>query len=211
MRKYWSVCSWLFVAFLGLFFLSGCGSPKSAVTRHYRVDQETDTGHNFLIFTNDAKVDGETKVRQDGKPETNTPIDATIPLGGKATAAAEGVGLAKDLLETVEPGNAPPASVPSLPADDDGVTKEEGTWWGRHNGDRPTWYFTKKMSEYPESFRVVIPGCDTVDVINDGHRYCSDGTSDCTNGILAKQSDVSGRGLAVVAPKSCESEVARLE
>ena len=79
-----------------------------------------------------------------------------------------------------------------------GVT-EYGRYVGRTNGSRPTWYFSKTMSRYPSSFRLVIPGCTSgLTVSNNGSRWES-------GGYLAKQSDVAGRGLAVLAPSSCSS------
>lgn len=81
---------------------------------------------------------------------------------------------------------------------------ETGVYWGRHNGNRPTWYFQKKMRDYPSSFRLDIPGCATgLQVSNNGHRWSS-------GGYIAKQSDVSGRGLAVVAPAACGSRNAKI-
>ena len=77
-----------------------------------------------------------------------------------------------------------------------GVT-ETGTYWGRHNGNRPTFYFWKSMSSYPSTFQVSISGCiSNWTVKNNGHRYEG-------GGYLAKQSDVPGRGLVVVGPASC--------
>lgn len=82
-----------------------------------------------------------------------------------------------------------------------GIT-EYGTYHGRTNGDRPTWYFTKDMDDYPSEFELNVPDCSTgITVTNNGTRWES-------GGYLAKQSDVSGRGLAVLAPSSCDSETA---
>ena len=53
-----------------------------------------------------------------------------------------------------------------------GETYEEGLYWGRHNGDRPTWYFSKPMRDYPQQFTVVVEGCATVYVTsNNGDRF----------------------------------------
>ena len=71
---------------------------------------------------------------------------------------------------------------------------EVGRYHRRANGDRPIWYFKKNMEKYPKSFRVVIPGfIDEVVVNQDGKRY--NGKS---GGLLIKQSDVSGRGMAII-------------
>ena len=82
---------------------------------------------------------------------------------------------------------------------------EEGRYAGRHNGDRATWYFSKPMRDYPQQFTVVVDGCVTVEVpSNNGTRYVSG------DGTIVKQSDVRGRGLAVVVPSSCHSRTAHL-
>ncbi len=70
------------------------------------------------------------------------------------------------------------------------LVEEEGIWWGIHNGGRPTFYFTHLMKHYPPTFIVEMDGCETVEVINNGHRFE-------TNKLIVKQSDVSGRGMAL--------------
>lgn len=77
-------------------------------------------------------------------------------------------------------------------------------YWGRYNGDRPTWYGALNMSQYPSPMRVVIPGCLDKLIAHDGKRY-DDGS------LIVKQSDVSGRGLAVVYSASCKGKVCYLE
>ncbi len=82
---------------------------------------------------------------------------------------------------------------------------EEGRYAGRHNGDRPTWYFSRPMRDYPQQFTVVVDGCVTVEVpSNNGTRYVS------SDGTIVKQSDVSGRGMAVVTSSSCHSKTAHI-
>lgn len=84
-------------------------------------------------------------------------------------------------------------------ADTQGNVREDGSYHGRHNGDRPTWYFSKNMSDYPQTFTVVIEGCSETTVTdNNGERY-EEGW------VVVKQSDVSGRGMAVVGSPSCGS------
>ncbi len=76
---------------------------------------------------------------------------------------------------------------------------EQGLYWGRHNGNRPTWYYSKSMSKYPQQFTVVIEGCATVEVTsNNGSRFVSGST-------IVKQSDVPGRGMAVIGSAGCYS------
>jgi hypothetical protein len=70
------------------------------------------------------------------------------------------------------------------------LIKEEGIWWGWHNGGRPTFYFRHLMMDYPPTFRLVQAGCEDVTVINNGHRFT-------TKYIIVKQSDVPGRGMAL--------------
>ena len=62
----------------------------------------------------------------------------------------------------VAAAEAEPATVTATAAA--GETYEEGLYWGRHNGDRPTWYFSKPMRDYPQQFTVVVEGCATVAV-----------------------------------------------
>lgn len=82
--------------------------------------------------------------------------------------------------------------------------EEDGIYWGRHNGNRPTWYFSRRMEDYPDTFTIVVDGCATVEVTgNNGHRFVEGST-------IVKQSDVSGRGLAVVASAGCYSKTAHL-
>ncbi len=82
---------------------------------------------------------------------------------------------------------------------------EEGLYHGRTNGDRPTWYFSKQMKDYPQQFTVVVDGCVKVEVTsNNGTRFVN------SDGTIVKQSDVRGRGLALVVPSSCHSRTAHL-
>jgi uncharacterized protein YceK len=90
-------------------------------------------------------------------------------------------------------------------ASESGITKTDyGRYHGRHNGNRGTWYFPRNMSSYPSTFDVSISGCSSFTVNNNnGRRYT-------TGGYIVKQSDVPGRGLALVAPASCGSRSARI-
>ncbi len=95
---------------------------------------------------------------------------------------------------------AEPAPEPTAAGD----TREEGLYWGRHNGNRPTWYFSKPMRDYPQQFTVVVDGCATVNITShNGYRYVEGST-------IVKQSDVSGRGLVVVASAGCYSKTAHI-
>jgi len=79
-----------------------------------------------------------------------------------------------------------------------GTTTETLSYNGRYNGDRPTWYGKKKLSAYPATITIDIPGCITKTISNNGSRYES-------GGLIVKQSDVSGRGMAIVMASSCKS------
>lgn len=86
------------------------------------------------------------------------------------------------------------------------VKREYGDYFGVYNGGRSHFYFGKKMSQYPSSFKLTVVGCFSGKVIrNNGSRYEGSG------GLVVKQSEVSGRGMAVVAPYSCSSNKAYIE
>ncbi|MDR3089412.1 MAG: hypothetical protein LBU39_06305 [Desulfobulbaceae bacterium] len=87
-----------------------------------------------------------------------------------------------------------------------GATREDGAYHGRGNGNRPLWYFSKKMASYPSTIYLTVPGCgyDHVSVTHNGKRYE-------VGGILFKQSDVSGRGMALHVAASCGSRSAYIE
>lgn len=96
---------------------------------------------------------------------------------------------------------------PELPGSQTSETSSSntdvGSYHGRTNGDRPTWYFPRNMSSYPSTFTVSVAGCSSFRVINNGRRYV-------TGGYIVKQSHVSGRGLALLAPSSCGSRKATI-
>lgn len=84
------------------------------------------------------------------------------------------------------------------------ATKESGRYHGRFNGDRPTWYFSKNFSTYPKKFTLDVPGCYSGSIEHNGVRYEK-------GGVILKQSDVSGRGMALVLPSSCKGTKATIE
>jgi hypothetical protein len=85
-------------------------------------------------------------------------------------------------------------------------TVVNGNYWGRHNGDRPHWYYPARFRDYPNEFYLTIAGCTTdLKVVSKaGSRWES-------SGYLVKQSDVSGRGMVVLGPSSCRSRVSFIE
>ena len=70
------------------------------------------------------------------------------------------------------------------------LVEEEAIWWGFFNGGRPTYYFQHFMDDYPATFTLTKVGCETVTVVNNGHRFE-------TSNLILKQSDVPGRGMAL--------------
>lgn len=97
-----------------------------------------------------------------------------------------------------------PTETPSEPTATDDIRTETGTYHGRHNGDRPTWYFSKDFNQYPTPIIVNIPGCLANKLIDhNGIRYES-------GGLILKQSDVPGRHMAMVMSSSCQSEAATI-
>ncbi|MBT8345351.1 MAG: hypothetical protein KJO28_03530 [Desulfofustis sp.] len=83
-----------------------------------------------------------------------------------------------------------------------GTRTDKGTYHGRTNGGRPTWYFPKNMSSYPSTFTVKIPNCSSFQVVNNNGKRFEQGL------YIVKQSHVSGRGLALLAPSKCGSRTA---
>ncbi len=82
-------------------------------------------------------------------------------------------------------------------------TVEVGKYHGRHNGDRPTWYFDRALKDYPSEFYLGIVGCTSFVVLHNDVRWEKDG-------YIVKQSDVSGRGMTIVAPAFCKSKIATI-
>jgi len=95
-------------------------------------------------------------------------------------------------------GATSPCGVTPTPTPGEG-TVEKADYHGRYNGDRATWYLSKKMSSYPKDFTVVVSACKTFEVKD------NNGTRFEYGGYIIKQSDVAGRGMAIVAPASCKS------
>jgi len=91
------------------------------------------------------------------------------------------------------------------PYEDLDTSKEIGRYHGRHNGDRPMWYFNLPMKDYPQQFLVVIAGCVTIPVMShNGIRLVHGST-------IIKQSDVQGRGMAIITGANCRSEECYIE
>ncbi len=82
---------------------------------------------------------------------------------------------------------------------------QRARYHGLTNGGRPTFYFDRNMGTYPARFTVTVVGCATVEVPNNnGHRHEG-------GGLVIKQSEVAGRGMAVVATAACRSDKCCIE
>ena len=86
------------------------------------------------------------------------------------------------------------------------TSRTDNLWYrGRTNGGRPTFYAPKNMGAYPKSFTVNIANCGTIQVTNNNGRRFEQGL------YLVKQSDVPGRGMAVLAPSKCSTRAANVK
>lgn len=181
----------------------------------------------------DSESTGQTGATVSAKTVVETPIDTALSQakeGGTLSLAEEGAELLVDGVESMWSafeqsqeenigGGDKPVIVPPDPEDPEEPTEptpdpdkeiviESGIYWGRHNGDRPTWYFKGDMKDYPVGTIFKVEGGPTfVLKSNNGTRY------ETTVGdykIIVKQSDVTGRGLALVVSKNCMATKATL-
>lgn len=121
----------------------------------------------------------------------------------------------EELVDSISGSGDDEVATPAGPADSTGIEspagtetpsdteatsgQETGNYHGRFNGDRPHWYYSRNMKDYPSEFYLTISGCTSrLKVSHNGSRWES-------GGYLAKQSDVSGRGMVVLGPSSCGS------
>lgn len=96
---------------------------------------------------------------------------------------------------TTEGSTTTPTTTPSA------SKTEQCKYAGRFNGDRMTAYCSKKMSQYPAKITIDVPGCVNKTIPNNGTRYQD-------SYLIVKQSEVSGRGMAIVVNSSCKSTTA---
>jgi hypothetical protein len=208
--------------------MMGCSMiPTTGVNREYdvRVYIQHNTGPVELSIPmtvdamSDTKQDtsGEARVTPDVKLQLTQP-GSTGAMSGADSILKDTVSRFQSILKkdaeqkaieqlpvtppVMVPVPNPPAAVdPIYP---DKLTTEEGVFWGRPNGDRPQWYFSKDFKEYPKTILLNIPGCYENTVINhNGIRY------DVGN-LVFKQSDVANRHMVIVAPQSCKSDTASI-
>ena len=180
-----------------LFLLAGCQAKIVSLS----FDQSASgNGTNVIVIDGSgAKFTTETDMNNDTK----------LPIALKgATAGTDGVDgvvsryepVVKTIIEqkaqdVVGEKKEPAEDLEAAPE----ATKEQGNYHGRTNGNRPTWYFSKNMNEYPKEFFFTVQGCGGLNIVNNGIRY------DPHNGWLVKQSDVAGRGMSALAESSCKS------
>lgn len=184
-----------YIVVVSTLVLAGC-NPN---TNYWTVDMRADTGGTtgpatniFIIEANGSSIT--TSKKSDANGDFDIPITDII----KEILPVTPVTLLKksnneDVVVPVK--TKPPIT---------GENIERGDYHGRTNGDRPTWYFNKDMKDYPEMFSVSVEKCGApVEVTNNGVRFDQ-------RGYLVKQSDVAGRGMAVLWPATCQSTEAHI-
>jgi hypothetical protein len=187
------------------FTLIGIGNSSKHVAVH--IESRADNGSTAGIDQTAKNVDWESLTDQAG--DGQLPINVTMPLAEKAqevvsTVLSKGTGVApvKDKLVDIIKDN--PVKEEPVAEDIPDPAKQtvvHSAWYnGRTNGNRPTWYFNANMSAYPKAFSLDVPGCkEGIAVTNNGTRWEG-------SGYLVKASDVSGRGMAVLAPATCNPD-----
>lgn len=223
---------YLLFTLLMAFILTGCGA-KSIPTAGGSADSSVRKYDVPIIVKNNrAAVDVRINLMVD-KDQTETSSSsgqtgATLPTSittdvsaalaqGGATSSLVGEGgklLLKGVTSTAKYLNQrleqiaaaksedPTPAIPDI--EDPTMITEALRYHGRHNGDRATWYAKKELKNYPQTFVIEIPGCTTFSVNEHDGKRIEHG------GYIIKQSDVTGRGLVVVAPQSCQSRDATL-
>jgi len=79
---------------------------------------------------------------------------------------------------------------------------------GRYNGDRPTFYGSRNLNQYPASFYFTAPGCLTRTKMTTNKERLQYGGY---GGWIFKQSDVAYRGMGIVGPTACKGTKVILE
>ncbi len=209
---------------LPLLFLFGCAdSSTTGTVREYNIKVSIHDNWGPVTLDFPLRVDAVSQNEQITENASDLSPDIRLQLtegGGTGTMAGADAVL-KDVTsklrdsikeaalekvkEQVEAQKPEPTSPLVDPPLFDDLRTESGTYHGRHNGDRPTWYFSKDLAQYPTPLMVDIPGCFANKLIeHDGVRY------DNSSGLILKQSDVPGRHMAIVAPSSCQSNTATI-
>lgn len=100
-----------------------------------------------------------------------------------------------------------PTPEPVIEPEQPALTKEVLKIHGRYNGDRPTFYGSKNLNQYPDSFYFTAPGCLARTLLTtNGQRLEYGGYG----GWIFKQSDV-GRPMGIIGPAACQGEKVILE
>jgi len=103
-----------------------------------------------------------------------------------------------DPAEPIEPDTPEPTvpTEPTEPTDPETFAQSQVCdYFEITNGNRPTWYCYKPMASYGKRIRVVVAGHLDATFDNDGTRWEG-------NGWVVKESEVAGRGLAIVGPNT---------
>ena len=101
MQRIHAVKTWM-VLFLFLFFLSGCATPESEITKTYDIRQDSYEGHNILVLILDADVESKSTIRQDAKTDARTKLDAALAQNGSTQQnARESAGSAMDGIKSI--------------------------------------------------------------------------------------------------------------
>lgn len=241
MKNFWNVgngfCGLLIV--LVMLFLGGClghEANTTGSTTKKDIDLVIDSGggiqylyaptviHTYNSQSANQKTDNDPSSSLEGNLGWNGGAVSKDAEGG--SAAAEGISTISKLLALGNEDKDKPVDIQPLPIVSPvvkpeppaGSTVELLDYHGRTNGtgdpddrtdpkNRPTWYGKKDFSEYPSPMRVVIQGCFDEVIGHDGVRYYPDGM----NGLLVKQSDVSGRGMSILYSNTCMSKTATIE
>ena len=223
---------YLLFTLLMVFVLSGCGktSPTAGGSidssgREYAIPITIANNQAAVTFNQNLYVDKDQAETSSSSGQTGatlptsitTDVSAALAQGGATNSLIEEGGklllkgvtsTAKYLNQRMEQIAAAKSEDPMTLAipdiEDPTMITEALRYHGRHNGDRATWYAKKELKNYPQTFVIEIPGCMTFSVNEHDGKRIEHG------GYIIKQSDVPGRGLAVVAPQSCQSRDATL-
>lgn len=216
--------------------LSGCaptvGGNRDESKREYSISADNNSGTIYVNTEKDEQTSSNAENLRGATVSPTTDLAAALSQGGSTTSLVrDGVATLKDLSSAAkylnermasnarEAGTTTPAATSTKTdtgtsaategeeestSDSGEMTVEVLDFHGYTNGDRPTFYGDKKMSAYPSAFIVEIEGCEKWSVDK------NNGTRSEHGSYLVKQSDVSGRGIAVLGPSSCKSEKATI-
>jgi hypothetical protein len=214
------------LAVIMIFALSACSNTAEITllgignsSKHVAINIEAraDGASTANLDQTASEIDWESLTDQASDGEL--PVNLTMPVTQEAVKkAADVVSIVKDkVIPDVKPeqktGQKPDVktdvktdvknddvAISDIPAPATKKTVRSAWYNGRTNGNRPTWYFNSKMAAYPNSFMLNVPGCKENLVVN------NNGTRWEGSGYLVKASDVSGRGMAVLAPAACNHD-----